>query len=131
MSEADPGLRIDKWLWRARFFKSRTLATAFCGSGRLRLNGDLSHKAHATVRPGDVLTFPLGPRIRVVRVIALGTRRGPAPEARSLYEDLAPPDMARQAPAEAPPPAAARDRGSGRPTKAERRALDRWRHDAG
>jgi len=114
-------LRLDKWLWFARFCKSRTQASALCAAGRLRLDGTLIHKAHQAVRPGAVLTFPLGPHIRVIRVLALGVRRGPPAEARALYEDLDPPP-ARPAPAAAP---VARDAGSGRPTKAERRATDR------
>ena len=117
----DEALRLDKWLWFARFCKSRTQASALCAAGRLRLDGTLIHKAHQAVRPGAVLTFPLGPHIRVIRVLALGVRRGPPTEARTLYEDLDPPP-ARPAPA-APP--VARDAGSGRPTKAERRATDR------
>ncbi len=84
-------LRLDKWLWYARFCKSRSLAADLCASGRLRCNGALVGKAHFAVATGDVLTFPLGRQIRVVRVVALGERRGPAVEARALYEDLAPP----------------------------------------
>lgn len=120
MAPGEP-LRLDKWLWFARFCKSRTQASALCAAGRLRLDGTLIHKAHQAVRPGAVLTFPLGPHIRVIRVLALGVRRGPPAEARALYEDLDPPP-ARPAPAAAP---VARDAGSGRPTKAERRATDR------
>ena len=81
-------LRVDKWLWHARFFKSRTLASKFCESGFMRVNGETTLKAHHALRVGDVLTFPLGSRIRIVRVLALGERRGPAPEARALYEEL-------------------------------------------
>ncbi len=113
--------RLDKWLWFARFCKSRTLAAKLCAAGRIRIGGELVRKAHCLVRPGDVLTFPQGPRIRVVRVLQLGLRRGPAVEARALYEDLeaaAPP---------AAPAAMQREPGAGRPTKAERRALERWR----
>jgi ribosome-associated heat shock protein Hsp15 len=84
------GQRIDKWLWCARFFKSRTLAASACSDGRVRVSGQAVKKAHHPVKPGDVLTFPQGPHIRVVRVAALAQRRGPAPEARGLYEDLAP-----------------------------------------
>jgi ribosome-associated heat shock protein Hsp15 len=84
-------LRLDKWLWFARFFKTRSLATKFCVSGRLRVNGTIVPKAHALVRVGDVLTFPLGPHVRVIKVARLGERRGPAPEAQTLYDDLAPP----------------------------------------
>lgn len=84
------GLRLDKWLWHARFYKSRTLAAIACSSGRIRINGDPVAKSHRQLRPGDVLTFPHGPHIRIVRVLALGSRRGPAAEARLLYQDLAP-----------------------------------------
>jgi ribosome-associated heat shock protein Hsp15 len=120
----EPTLRIDKWLWFARFFKSRTLATKACGGGRLRVNGELIGKAHQMVKAGDVLTFPQGHDIRVVRVLALGTHRGPAPEARALYDDLEPP-VARPRAAENGALFAMREPGSGRPTKSERRATDR------
>ena len=83
--------RLDKWLWFARFFKSRTLAAKLCAEERIRVNRVLIAKAHQPVRVGDVLTFPQGRQIRVVRVLATGTRRGPAEEARTLYEDLDPP----------------------------------------
>lgn len=119
MSE-DDARRLDKWLWFARFCKSRTLASKLCTAGKVRIAGDIVHKAHYLVRPGDVLTFPQGPHIRVVRVLQIGTRRGPATEARTLYEDLSPPVPA--APADAQ-----REPGTGRPTKVERRALDRLR----
>lgn len=118
-------LRLDKWLWRARFFKSRTLASRLCVAGRVRINRRVVAKAHAVVRPGDVLTFPQSGLIRVVRVVALGTRRGPAAEARALYEDLDPPPERRPRAAASDPPPAARPRGAGRPTKAERRAIER------
>lgn len=85
-------LRLDKWLWQARFFKSRTQAAAFCAEGRLRLNRRHIDRAHSLLRVGDVLTFPLGKQIRVIRVRALGIRRGPPTEARQLYDDLAPPE---------------------------------------
>lgn len=84
----DDSLRMDKWLWQARFFKSRALAARLCTAGRIRVDGTKINKAHFAVRPGHVLTFPQGRRIRVVRVIALGERRGPAKEACMLYEDL-------------------------------------------
>ncbi len=114
-------LRLDKWLWYARFLKSRTLASALCADGRVRISGRVVTKASQTIKVGDVLTFPLGPHIRVVEVKALGIRRGPAEEARTLYADLSPP--APRA-AEAPAPGA-REAGAGRPTKADRRAIDR------
>lgn len=120
-------LRLDKWLWHARFFKSRTLATTFCVSRRLRVNGVIVGKAHYPLKPGDVLTFPRAAEIRVIRVLALGTRRGPATEARTLYEDLDPPRVGGADGTEAAALVAERDPGSGRPTKAERRAIDRLR----
>jgi len=89
-------LRLDKWLWHARFFKSRSQAAAFCAEGRLRLNRRHIDRASAPLRVGDVLTFPLGNAIRVVRVLAFGTRRGPFAEARTLYTDLAAPDEPRR-----------------------------------
>ena len=103
------GLRLDKWLWHARFFKSRSLAAKVCASGKVRVEGTPTDKSRHKVRAGDVLTFPWGRHIRVVRVLALGRRRGPAPEARSLYEDLKPPEASNRLPARTPParPAAA------------------------
>lgn len=116
-------LRLDKWLWFARFVKSRALATRLVIEGRLRVNGTPTQKAHYAVKPGDVLTFGLGPHIRIIRVVALGVRRGPAPEAQLLYEDLDPPQKrAEQPAAEA---VATRLPGAGRPTKRERRLTDR------
>lgn len=122
-------LRADKWLWYARFFKSRTLAAELCKGGRLRVSGVKVSKANHPVRAGDVLTFPLGHHIRVIRVLALGERRGPAPEARLLYEDLEPPQAKSAAGPDTPLPAAERARGAGRPTKRERRQIDRL-HDS-
>ena len=85
-------LRLDKWLWFARFVKTRSLATRLVIDGRMRINGAPTQKAHHAVKAGDVLTFPLGPHIRIIKVVKLGVRRGPAPEAQSLYEDLDPRD---------------------------------------
>lgn len=124
--------RLDKWLWCARFFKSRTLANALLSAGRLRLSGTVVTKAHQKVKVGDVLTFPQGPHVRVVKVLALAVRRGPAPEAQGLYEDLAPVPDRRSAPADPAafePATPARDRGAGRPTKKDRRAIDRMAED--
>lgn len=83
-------IRVDKWLWQARFFKTRAAASRLCLAGKVRLGGRAITKAHYALKPGDVLTFPQARRIRVVRVLALGERRGPATEAATLYEDLAP-----------------------------------------
>ncbi|MBL6928663.1 MAG: RNA-binding S4 domain-containing protein [Rhodospirillales bacterium] len=118
------GIRIDKWLWFARFFKSRTLAGKRCAAGRVRINGVPIAKSHQTVQPGDILTFPQGHDIRVVEILETGTRRGPASEAQTLYKDLEPPQK-RSANAHAKPSSALREPGAGRPTKADRRAIDR------
>jgi ribosome-associated heat shock protein Hsp15 len=125
---SDPTQRLDKWLWCARFFKSRSLASKLLGAGRLRLSGKVVNKAHQLVRPGDVLTFPQGPFIRVVKVLYLAERRGPAPEAQLLYEDLEPIEEQRQTKAETvefDSATSRRERGDGRPTKEDRRAIDR------
>jgi len=123
-------LRIDKWLWYARFFKSRALASKMCQSGKIRVDGAPITKAHFTVRIGQVLTFPQGPHIRVVRVEEMGKRRGPAPEAQQLYTDLSPPQPRPKEEAVAEPATPGkREAGAGRPTKAERRAIDRLRSD--
>ena len=84
-------LRLDKFLVQARFFKTRTLAAKLIADGRVRLDGMPVAKPSQAVRPGDVLTFPQGRTIRLVRISALPARRGPASEARRCYEDLAPP----------------------------------------
>lgn len=120
---SEDGLRLDKWLWFSRFCKSRSIAAALCTGGRIRLSGRVVAKASQTVRPGDVLTFPLGPHVRVIEVCALGTRRGPATEAQTLYRDLDPPSA--RPPAPTVPAIAEREPGAGRPTKADRRAIDK------
>ena len=120
--------RLDKWLWYARFFKSRSLATKFCASGRLRVNGQGVKKAHHGLHVGDVLTFPKARHIRVIRVAGLGSRRGPAKEAQALYDDLEPPpSLSRPGKKDEPGPVATakRGRGQSRPTKRERRETDK------
>ena len=121
-------IRIDKWLWYARFFKSRTMAARLVTDGHVRVNRERVTKSHGAVRPGDVLTFPQGREIRVVRVLDCGDRRGPAPEAQTLYQDLEPQNQVA-APAEMAT-VGERERGAGRPTKADRRALDSFRERA-
>jgi ribosome-associated heat shock protein Hsp15 len=109
-------LRIDKWLWYARFFKTRGLAASVVTAGHLRIDAHRIAKASHAVRVGHTLTFPQGRAIRVIRIVALATRRGPASEAQALYEDLSPP----------PPPPAAQEgrpeRVQGRVDRKERRA---------
>jgi ribosome-associated heat shock protein Hsp15 len=118
-------MRIDKWLWAARFFKTRTDAQRHVTRGRLRLDGKVMSKPHRLVRTGDVLTFPKAEDIRVIKVVAMATRRGPASEASLLYEDLAPPQPRLKSDAPRPIPFEQRAPGAGRPTKRERREIDR------
>ncbi len=120
MVEGGP-IRLDKWLWQARFFKTRGLAASVVKSGHVRVNGNRAGKPAQMVRPGDVLTFTQAKAVRVVRVIAPGTRRGPAPEAQTLYDDLTP---ASEATPETPVSPNPRYEGKGRPTKRDRRKLD-------
>jgi ribosome-associated heat shock protein Hsp15 len=117
-------LRLDKWLWHARLFKSRTIAAAQIAGGGFRVNKEIVYKSHHAVRPGDVVTFAKGPYVRVVEIIALGARRGPAVEAQALYCDLNPPESQ-------PKPEQSRNvgpgwraPGAGRPTKKQRRETD-------
>jgi|SRR5687768_11334494 ribosome-associated heat shock protein Hsp15 len=118
--------RIDKWLFYARVVKSRSLAAKLAVAGRVRINRDKASQAADLVKPGDVLTITLDRRILVYKVLVTGTRRGPAEEARKLYEDLSPPPVPKgEAPADAILPL--REAGSGRPTKRERRDTDRLR----
>ena len=86
--------RLDKWLWCARFLKTRSACAQLVAGGLVRINRQPTDKPHARLRPGDVLTLPLRHDVAVVRVLALATRRGPAPEARTLYEPLANGDAA-------------------------------------
>jgi ribosome-associated heat shock protein Hsp15 len=110
-------LRLDKWLWQARFFKTRTLAAGQVAAGHVRINGARVVKPAQGVCAGDVLTFAQGTRVRVVRIAALGVRRGPATEAQALYEDLSAPETQDDV------PPAPRFEGKGRPTKRDRRKL--------
>jgi ribosome-associated heat shock protein Hsp15 len=81
-------IRLDKWLWQARFCKSRGLAARLIADGAVRVNAVRVTKPATVVRVGDGLSFALAGRVRAIRILGLGTRRGPAPEARTLYADL-------------------------------------------
>jgi ribosome-associated heat shock protein Hsp15 len=117
----DDRQRIDKWLWHARVVRSRSAAAALAASGYVRLNGTRIDAASRPVKLGDVLTVALDRGVRVLKVTGFAPRRGSATAARDLFADLTPSDSP-DSPAESP---AARDAGSGRPTKQERRAIDR------
>jgi ribosome-associated heat shock protein Hsp15 len=118
-------LRIDKWLWAARFFKTRSLAADEIGKHRVQLNGDVA-KASREVKPGDTVTIRLGPITRVVRVLGISGQRGPAPIAQQLYEEtsesLAAQAAAREQRRLGSEPALSIEQG--RPTKRDRRDLD-------
>jgi ribosome-associated heat shock protein Hsp15 len=86
---AIPDRRLDQWLWFARLAKSRSLAARLCAAGAVVVNGTAAKKASQPVRVGDAVVVPQGLLRRTVRVLALGTRRGPAAEARSLYAETA------------------------------------------
>lgn len=116
---AEPGRRIDKWLWYVRLAKTRTAAQRLAISGSVRVNREKNTSASRMVRIGDVLTVGIGTGVRVLRVVALGERRGPASEARLLYEDLTPPEPPKD-PSEG-------QRIGPRPTKRDRRKLDTLR----
>lgn len=116
MNDATTKLRIDKWLWYARFFKTRSLAAKVVSGGHVRVNGQKIAKSSHSISPGDVLTFPQAKEIRVVRIEVLGERRGPAPEAQTLYFDMT--ERKEKI------PASPRFEGKGRPSKKDRRNLD-------
>ncbi|UUP17324.1 Heat shock protein 15 [Nitratireductor thuwali] len=116
--------RIDKWLFFARVVKSRSLAAKLTVAGKVRVNRVKVDQAAYPVKPGDVLTITLERRIVVYKVLLPGARRGPAEEARTLYEDLTPPAEIAVKPADGE-----RAAGAGRPTKRERRQIERLRNE--
>lgn len=125
------GQRLDKWLWYARVVKSRTLAAALIEAGRVRMNRVKVDKPRQIVRPDDVLTITIHHKIRVLKVVLPGQRRGPASEAQTLYEDLTPPPEPKAAGQDQSDPLrgplAQREPGASRPTKRERRQIDQLR----
>ena len=115
--------RIDKWLWHARVVRTRTSAAALVEEGHVRLNGERVTAPSRPVKVKDVVTVALDRVVRVMKVTGFAERRGDADAARLLFEDLTPKPDPAASPAE--PVTAGRDPGSGRPTKQERRAIDR------
>lgn len=124
MTENNDRQRIDKWLFFSRIVKSRSLAAKLAAGGKVRVNRNKIDQASHQIKVGDVLTVTLERRIVVCRVLQPGSRRGPASEARLLYEDLSPPPAPKETPS-AKPSVPTRDPGSGRPTKKERREIER------
>lgn len=116
--------RIDKWLWFARAAKSRSLAARLVADGAVRINREKIGKPSETVKPGDVVTVTVHHHVRVLEVRLPGERRGPATEAATLYKDLTPPPPPKEETIVSGP---VRDQGAGRPTKRERRLIDKLR----
>ncbi len=119
-------LRIDKWLWAARFYKTRSLASEEIGKGRVQVNGQVAKPARE-VRSGDLVTLRQGSVTREVRVLGISAQRGPAPVAQQLYEETEASRLAREQAAEqrclAAEPALSIEHG--RPTKRDRRQMER------
>ena len=116
--------RVDKWLWHARVVRTRSAAAALAASGHVRLNGQRIDAPSRAVRLGDVVTVALDRTVRVLKVAGFAERRGAAETAQSLWEDLSPPP-----PEPEPVAPGLRGAGAGRPTKRERRAIDRLQGD--
>ena len=113
--------RVDRWLWAVRLTKTRPDAAAACRGGHVRIN-DKPAKPSTAVSPGDTVRALVGERTRIVEVVRVIQKRVGAADAVTCYLDRTPPP-----PPVAAPPVAVRERGAGRPTKRDRRALDKWR----
>jgi ribosome-associated heat shock protein Hsp15 len=128
--------RLDKWLWFARVTKSRTLAATLVVEGKIRVNGERVAKPAHTLKVGDAVTITMRQRVRILRVVGFGLRRGSASVAAELFEDLSPAPVKAEAAGVAVGAGvggladAQRVPGSGRPTKRERRELDRFKSRA-
>jgi len=124
MSAGEGSLRVDKWLWAARFFKTRGLAAEAIDAGRVSVNGERAKPSKA-VKPGDALAIRRPPYEHLVTVRGVAERRGPAAEAQKLYEETAESRARREAVAvelkAMPPPVF-----KGRPSKKDRRVLDKF-----
>ncbi len=119
----DDRQRIDRWLWHARVVRTRTSAASLATSGHVRVNGQRIETSARPVKPGDVLTIALPNAVKVLRVLKFSARREDSSAAKCLYEDLTPPKVIESKPLDV----SLREPGAGRPTKKDRRALDRLR----
>lgn len=115
--------RIDKWLWHARVVRTRSAAATLVSSGHVRFNGAREDAPSRAVKPGDVLTIALDRNVKVLKVKAFCERRGDATLEQTLYDDLTEP---APLPGQLPPQVAARDPGASRPTKRDRRLIDKF-----
>jgi ribosome-associated heat shock protein Hsp15 len=113
--------RIDKWMWHARVVRTRSAAASLVDSGLVRINGVRCDAVSRSVRPADVITVALDRNVRILKVLGYVERRGSADIAKALFEDLTPPP----APKPEVPESGTREDGAGRPTKKERRQIDR------
>ena len=116
--------RIDKWLWHARVVRTRSAAAALAAAGHVRINGQRVDAPSRAVRPGDVVTVALDRAVRVLKVLGFADRRGSADDARALCETIEPTGGRVMEPPQPAP--ALREAGAGRPTKRERRAIERF-----
>ncbi len=125
-SDQEPAekLRLDRWLFFSRLVKSRSLAAKMIENGQVRVNGEKTHQPKRAVGPGDVLTVALPGGVKVVKLLACGTRRGPASEAQTLYDDLTPPPPPK---GEAPLTTRLAPSPGRRPTKHERERLTKMK----
>jgi ribosome-associated heat shock protein Hsp15 len=115
--------RIDKWLWHARVVRTRSAAAGLVAAGHVRVNGQRTDAASRAVRAGDVVTVALDRSVRVLKVLGFAERRGSAEATRGLVEDLQP--APPRPPSAVSPAIGQREPGAGRPTKRDRRAIDR------
>ena len=123
MTESTPaaeGVRVDKWLWASRCFKTRGVAADACSAGHVKVNGT-SVKPAKSVKVGDKLEVHTPGGLRILEIVALSDRRGPAEVARRLYLDHSPPPAPRES------PVVIRERGTGRPSKREQRQIQKLR----
>ena len=116
-------VRVDVWMWSVRLFRTRTAATAACTNGSVRVN-DVVTKASRKLQPGDRVAAKAGGRLRIVEVVETPSKRVGASVAAEAYNDFSPPPEPRRGVAAAP---ATRDPGTGRPTKRDRRQIDKLR----
>ena len=138
---SEPTQRLDKWLWYARFIKTRSQASKLVASGNVRVNREKVNKPATTVKENDVITAIIHNRVRVIKVIGLGKRRGPAPEAQLLYEEIeaeaetlvsksnAQKQNIQKTVVVDPAKSPSREKGMGRPTKRDRRKMTSF-HEA-